>query len=165
VALDELAAACPSLTLDGEPNPSRAQLADRLGSYWIPDEDVLYIGLAGQPLQARVRQYYKTPLGAAKPHKGGWWLKTLSALNDLHMHFAVTSGYKDAEEGMLRTFAAALSESSWANLPAGDPVTPFANLRDGEWYRRKHGIGNATSAVDAGRPSSPGPPAPAAPRT
>ena len=31
-----------------------------------------------QPLRTRVRQYYTTPLGAAKPHKGGWWLKTLA---------------------------------------------------------------------------------------
>lgn len=82
-ALDELCAVCPTLTLDGMRRPAREQLAERIGSYWLPDEVVLYIGLARQPLRTRVRQYYNTPLGAAKPHKGGWWLKTLSVLAEL----------------------------------------------------------------------------------
>lgn len=143
-ALEELPAVCPKLTLDGEPRPTREQLAERIGSYWLPDECVLYIGLAGQPLHKRVRQYYRTPLGAAKPHKGGWWLKTLSVLRDLHVHYAVTPDYKDAEERMLGAFAAGVSDASRAGLPAGDPVTPFANLRDGDWRRRNHRIQGAT---------------------
>jgi hypothetical protein len=27
----------------------------------------------------------------------------------------------------------------------GDPVMPFANLRDGDWQRKRHGIREATS--------------------
>ncbi len=141
--LDELLAVCPNLTLDGEPHPSRQQLAKRIGSYWLPDECVLYIGLAGQPLRKRVRQYYKTPLGAAKPHKGGWWLKTLSVPGGLYVHYATTLDFKDAEERMLRAFAAGVSDASRAALPPGDPAMPFANLRDGDWHRRNHRIGGA----------------------
>jgi hypothetical protein len=59
-ALDALLEACPHLRLDGEV-PARDALAQRLASYWLPDECVLYIGLAGQPLRTRVRQYYRTP--------------------------------------------------------------------------------------------------------
>jgi len=132
-ALDELLISCPALTLDGG-RPTRAQVAKRIGSYWLPDECVLYIGLAGQPLRTRVRQYYKTRIGAAKPHKGGWWLKTLSVLTELHVHYAPTDDFKEAEEQMLR-----------AALPTGDPVMPFANLRDGDWQRKRHGIRGATS--------------------
>ncbi len=150
-ALDELLAACPDLTLDGEPRPAREQLAERIGSYWLSDECVLYIGLAGQPLSKRVGQYYRTPLGAAKPHKGGWWLKTLSVLRDLHVHYAVTPDCKDAEEDILRAFAAQVSEPSRAALPAGEPVMPFANLRDGDWRRRNHRISGATRGPPAGR--------------
>jgi hypothetical protein len=84
-ALDALLEACPDLRLDGEV-PDRDALARRLASYWLPDECVLYIGLAGQPLRTRLRQYYRTPLGATKPHRGGWWLKTLCALDELWVH-------------------------------------------------------------------------------
>jgi hypothetical protein len=150
-ALDELLISCPALTLDGE-RPTRAQLAKRISSYWLPDECVLYIGLAGQPLRNRVRQYYKTRIGAAKPHKGGWWLKTLSVLAELHVHYAPTDDFKDAEERMLRAFAAGVSHTTRAALPTGDPVMPFANLRDGDWQRKRHGIRGATSeaATSAG---------------
>ena len=143
-ALDELLISCPALTLDGG-RPTRAQVAKRIGSYWLPDECVLYIGLAGQPLRTRVRQYYKTRIGAAKPHKGGWWLKTLSVLTELHVHYAPTDDFKDAEEQMLRAFAAGVSHTTRAALPTGDPVMPFANLRDGDWQRKRHSIRGATS--------------------
>jgi hypothetical protein len=167
-ALDELCAVCPALTLDGMPRPAREELAERIGSYWLPDETVLYIGLAGQPLRTRVRQYYNTPLGAARPHKGGWWLKTLSVLADLHVHFATTADFKDVEENMLRTFAANVSDDSRNRLPADEPVMPFANLRDGDWRRRNHGIAGATTATPA-KPSpttsvQPGRPARSEPR-
>ncbi len=145
-AFAELVAACPQLKLDGCANPSAEQVAGRIASYWLPDETVLYIGLAGQPLRTRVRQYYNTPLGAIKPHKGGWWLKTLSVLSDLHVHFARTSDFKNAEETMLRSFASNVSGESLERVPGGEALMPFANLRDADWRRRNHGITGATSA-------------------
>jgi hypothetical protein len=135
------------MTLDGRAHPTGAQIASRIGSYWLADECVLYIGLAGQPLRSRVRQYYRTPVGAAKPHKGGWWLKTLFVLGDLYIHYAATPRFKGAEEEMLRAFAANVSDASRAQWPTGEPIMPFANLRDGDWRRREHGIRNATSAT------------------
>lgn len=145
-AVDELLGICPELTLDGRASPTRDAFTDRVRSYWLPDECVLYIGLAGQPLRRRVRQYYRTPLGAARPHKGGWWLKLLSVLDGTCVHYATTPEFKDAEEVMLRDFSANVSARSRAALPTGTAVMPFANLRDGEWRRRAHGIGNATAA-------------------
>ena len=109
------------------------------------DEPVLYIGLAGRSLRTRVRQYYRTPLGAAKPHSGGWWLKTLSVLDDFYVHYAVTGSCKEAEEDMLRAFAKGISKRSLEALPNGDPAMPFANLRNGDWHRRNHGITGARS--------------------
>jgi hypothetical protein len=148
-AVDELCTVCPALTIDGTKHPARDELAERIGSYWLPDETVLYVGLAGQPLRTRVRQYYTTRLGAAKPHKGGWWLKTLSALADLHVHFAATADFKDAEANILRTFAANVSDDSRSRLAADEPLMPFANLRDGDWRRRNHGIGGAMTGTAA----------------
>ncbi len=99
-----------------------------------------------------MRQYYNTPLGAARPHKGCWWLMTLSVLADLHVHFAATPDFMDAEENMLRTFAANVSDDSRYRLRADEPVLPFANLRDGDWRRRNHGIAGATTGT-APKPS------------
>lgn len=163
-AVGELCGVCPALTLDDMQHPARAELANRISSYWLPDETVLYLGLAGQPLRTRVRQYYRTPLGAAKPHKGGWWLKTLSVLADVHVHFAATADFKHAEENMLRTFAANVSDDSRDRLPADEPVMPFANLRDGDWRRRSHGIAGATTGTVAkSTPTARSGPVPAAP--
>jgi hypothetical protein len=36
----------PELTLDKMPEPTRRQLQVRLSEFWLPDETVLYIGLA-----------------------------------------------------------------------------------------------------------------------
>jgi hypothetical protein len=143
-ALDDLLEACPDLRLAGEV-PDRDALAQRLASYWLPDECVLYIGLTGRPLRTRVRQYYRTRLGAAKPHKGGWWLKTLCVLDELWVHYAATPHFEKAEVEMLRAFAAGVSEATRRRLPAGDPVMPFANLRDGDWRRKRHGLTGATA--------------------
>jgi hypothetical protein len=156
-ALGELITICPELSLDGALRPAREQLRERIGAYWLPDECVLYIGLAGQPLRTRVRQYYKTPLGAAKPHKGGWWLKMLTVLHDLHVHFAATPDFKDAEEDLLRAFGEDVSDASRSALPADEPVMPFANLRDGNWRRRNHGITGANAGASRSRGESSAP--------
>lgn len=142
-ALGQLLDVCPNLSLDGA-RPDRELLAERLSSFWLPDEGVLYIGLAGQPLRTRVRQYYRTPLGAPKPHRGGWWLKTLNCIAGLWVHFAPTTGFKDIEEDLLRAFAANVSPATQRRLPPG-PIMPFANLRDGDWQRKLHGIKGATA--------------------
>jgi hypothetical protein len=143
-ALDALLEACPNLRLDGEV-PDRDALAQRLASYWLPDECVLYIGLAGQPLRTRGRQYYRTRLGAAKHHRGGGWLKTLCVLDEFWVHYAAAPDFEKAEAEMLRAFAAGVSEATRRRLPAGDPVMPFANLRDGDWRRKRHGLTGATA--------------------
>src|SRR2546429_470324 len=71
-ALDDMLAARAELTLDGA-RPDRSALRRRLAGFWLADETVLYLGLAGTSVRARVRQYYKTPLGARRPHAGGWF--------------------------------------------------------------------------------------------
>lgn len=50
-----------------------------------------------------------------------------------------------AEAEMLRAFAAGVSEDARRRLPAGDPVMPFANLRDADWRRKKHGLTGTTA--------------------
>ncbi len=56
---------------------------------------------------------------------------------------------------MLRTFAANVSDDSRDRLRAGEPVMPFANLRDGNWRRRNHGIAGATIPAADTPPAKP----------
>ncbi len=65
-ALDELLDARPELRLDDE-IPDAAALRRRLAAFWLPDEVIVYIGLAGTSLQQRVDQYMRTRLGARSP--------------------------------------------------------------------------------------------------
>lgn len=107
-ALERTLDARPELTVDGE-RPSIAELSDRLASFWLPDEVVLYIGLAGTSLAKRVGQYYVTALGARSPHAGGWFLKTLSVLPELQIHYAGCSDPTEAEDQMIQAFCAGVS--------------------------------------------------------
>jgi hypothetical protein len=152
-AFTELLGVREQLRLDGQ-RPSAAVLERRLTAFWLPDEVVLYIGLSSRPLAARVREYYRTPLGAAKPHAGGWWLKTLSVLNDLWVHYAPTPNYDDAEDEMLRTFAGAVSWSSREALHDPVRVMPFANLKDADDLIKDHGIKRATGPMPAANASA-----------
>jgi len=52
----------PELTLDGK-RPTPQELTARIRRFWIPDEVILYIGLAGSSLSERVSHYYNTPIG------------------------------------------------------------------------------------------------------
>jgi hypothetical protein len=141
-ALDELLEVRPELRLDGG-RPNRDTLGQRLEALWLPDEVIVYIGLAGTSLRSRVRGYYSTPLGARRPHAGGWPLKTLSNLTDLWVHFAVCSDPSDAEHEMLGAFQAAVSVSSRAALQDPELPLPFANLEWAKGQRKRHGITGA----------------------
>jgi hypothetical protein len=108
----------PELTLHGR-RPDAETLGQRLAGFWCADEVVLYIGRAGarrritvSPLSDRVHEYYETRLAARRPHAGGWPLKTLRILNELHVHYAYTADYEAEEEAMLDAFARAASEET-----------------------------------------------------
>ena len=152
-ALNTLIRVCPGLLLDGESAPAHA-VGARIASFWLPDEVAVYIGRAGQAVGARVRQYYRTPIGAPKPHAGGWWIKTLRVLPELWVDWARTPRYVAAEEEMLRHFSANVSPESRAALPPG-PVMPWANLVHPQEGRKAHGIRNATSAATGSARRSP----------
>jgi hypothetical protein len=62
--IEELLIVRPELTLDGR-RPSAADLAARIAAFWLPDEPILYVGLATS-LCSRVRGFYTTPIGARR---------------------------------------------------------------------------------------------------
>lgn len=144
-AVDDLVRKCSRLTLDDGPT-SGGRLAERLASFWLPDEVVLYVGLSGQPLRSRVRQYYRTPLGARRPHAGGWWLKTLTVLPELWVHFASTPRFKEHEQQAFNAFVNGVSRGTRSKLHDSERLMPFANLEYPPGRRKAHGLRGATVA-------------------
>jgi hypothetical protein len=63
----------------GSKRPSVEELKERLSKFWLPDENILYIGqTTKQFLNKRISQFYKHELGDKRPHAGGCWIKTLN---------------------------------------------------------------------------------------
>ncbi len=133
----------PELTLDGD-RPTVHQLADRLKSFWMPDEAIVYIGLTTRPLCKRVvEEYYKTPLGAKRPHSGGYFLKALGDLSRFHLHFAAADDPGSAEAAMLGAFCTSVSEATREALLDPAHPFPFANLEWPRGTRKDHRISGA----------------------
>jgi hypothetical protein len=149
-ALDALLGARPELRLDGA-RPDAVLLGERLAAFWLPEEPVLYIGLAGPrkrpptsgELSKRVAEYYATPLGARSPHAGGWPLKTLSILDEMLVHYAYCERVRDAERMMLDAFVQGMSPAARVQLHDSERVMPFANLEFPPGVRKRHGITGA----------------------
>lgn len=127
------------LSVDGIPATPNL-LAERLRRFWIPNEPILYIGKAGTSLRTRVRQYYSTKLGDRSPHAGGWWLKTLDELDQLHIHFALCADVTEREQQMLATFAGAIDPVHRTQLFDSERVAPFANVETSNRLNKRHGL-------------------------
>jgi hypothetical protein len=151
-AVQKLLDARPELTLDGL-RPTREALTARIAAMWLHDETIVYIGLAGTSAARRVRDYYATPLGARKPHAGGWPLKTLSNLDSLWVHFAGCDNVGDVETALLRVFVAGVSDDARRLLHDPTRPIPFANLEITKGERKMHGIRGARESRP--RPSAP----------
>ena len=133
-----------NLTLDHTP-PTSKQLCARMATYWLPDEPIVYIGKATS-LAGRVGGYYSTPLGDKRPHAGGHWIKTLSNLASLTVHYAEICDGRDpetVEKSMLFAFMSGVSPATKKRHPQPHLVIPFANLEIKGFGRRNHGIGRA----------------------
>lgn len=144
-AIDFLLQERPELRVDGQ-RPSPQALHERLGEFWLRDESVLYVGLAGTSIQRRVDQYYKTKLGARSPHAGGWFLKTLNLLPETWVHYAAAEDPAEAERRLLEAFANGVSEDSKQCLRDRERIMPFANLEYPKGVRKGHGIAGARAA-------------------
>lgn len=133
-------AICPDLLLDGK-KPTVEQLMVRIHGFWLPDEVIFYIGLATS-LRNRVGQYYSTPIGARRPHSGGYFLKLLSNLDKLWVHYAEAEDPTATESSMLGYFCSQVSKHTRDQLfDPGHPF-PFANLEWPAGTRKVHGLRN-----------------------
>lgn len=155
--ISELLDGRSELTLDGG-RPTATELAERLTTFWLPDETVLYVGLASASVAGRVGAYYRTRLGARSPHAGGWFIKTLEDLSALHVHYAAAADPRAAEVAMLDAFCAAVSDESRLALTDVKRPLPFANLDWPGHGAKRHGIRGATGTSEAPDTASTGTP-------
>jgi hypothetical protein len=140
----------PECRLDGA-QPSAAQLQRRMAEFWFSDETVLYIGLAAKrskrptrgELANRVCEYYKTLIGAKSPHAGGFWLKALSCIKALYVHYAYCGDVDIAEGACIKWFADHVSPATRKTLRDSAHVMPFANLEYPPRTYKAHGITGA----------------------
>ncbi|MDP9342523.1 MAG: hypothetical protein M3Q23_10630 [Actinomycetota bacterium] len=122
----------------------RTDLAAAAPHLYEVQEALLPVGFDLSLVQLRtLDDYYATLLGARSPHSGGFFLKLLTNLDELHVHFAACEDPVFAEDAMLRGFCAGVSPETLAGLLDPAHPFPFANL---EWplgVRKAHGIRGA----------------------
>ena len=138
----------PDLRLDGE-RPTEAVLADRLGSFWVPGQTLLYVGRTAKSLNGRVGALYATELGYRRPHSGGHWLKTLRDQAKLRLWWAETDAPEEYEDAVLAAFADAIPADIRERLPNGGPLLPWANLGSPTGGNRETGLAGALLDADA----------------
>ena len=122
------------------------KVIERLSQFWLPDENILYIGKApkrssGNGIGNRVREYYKTDYGEKRPHAGGHWLKSLTILDELFVYYTACENPGRIEEGMLRFFCNNVSEATISILRDKVLPLPFANLQLRRGQVKNHGLG------------------------
>jgi len=137
----------PDLRLDGE-RPTQSTLAARLSTFWVPAQTLLYVGRTAKSLSARVASLYATELGHARPHPGGYWLKTLREPSKLRLWWAETDAPEEYEDELIEAFAARIPDDVRERLPEGAPLLPWANLESPTGPTRKTGLVNALLSVD-----------------
>jgi len=86
-AVGELLAGRPEPMLDGA-RPSARALAERIASFWLPDETIVYVGLAGTSVRTRVATTTRRGSAPVARMPGRWFIKSLANVNDLLVHFA-----------------------------------------------------------------------------
>jgi hypothetical protein len=125
---------CPALKVDYAP-ATLETIITRLSRYWLPNEVALYVGKTNAQggLHGHIGEFYQHKLGRKSPHKGGQWIKSLSIISKLYVHYSSCPDPITAESAMIGHFC--------KKDPNGP--FPFANL---EWrvpekrYLRQHRI-------------------------
>jgi transcription elongation factor GreA len=116
------------MTLDGSP-ATPPDVAKRLHEFWLADEPVLYVGRSAKAVGSRLAAMYATPLGEARPHSGGHWLRTLSVLPELRIWWAETDAHEEYEDALLSEIASRNGERiPFANLMTSDGVPKVTGL-------------------------------------
>lgn len=129
----------PGLRLDGE-RPTPTQLLDRLATFWLPQETVVYVGRTAKSLNARAASLFATPLGDRRPHPGGHWLWTLLQRDQLRIWWAETGSPEEYEDGLSDAIASEVGATAAERLRSLGPILPWANLTSATGEAKQTGI-------------------------
>ena len=143
-----------SFRLDGE-RPTSRQVAARLASFWLPSQQVLFVGATPVSVRGRISALRETALGDRKPSPGGHWLHVLTGLGTARIWWAATEAIEEYEDALLDAFAAGIPPEERAALPDTDTVLPFANLRTPTGARKRTGL-TGTLLAEPAAPPAPG---------
>lgn len=114
--------------------PTVELVAKYFEEFWLPNENILYIGQTSQNLRKRVSSYYRHKLGNSSPHSGGQWIHALSILDNTFVYFAKCSKLEEIETKMLLYFALKVAQTSEAQNIDNCKLLPFANLQLNKSY-------------------------------
>lgn len=111
--------------------PNVDAVKQELQRFWLPKENILYIGNTTN-LRQRINDGYKTTkLGKGGPHAGGQWLKTLANIDTLYIHY-ITTESTEIKPILLEHFRNTIGELPFANLKISSTKSPYLN------YQKKH---------------------------
>ena len=125
-AIDSWLKCDKGVTINGQ-TPTVEEVANYFGKFWLPNENILYIGQTSQNLRKRVSSYYRHKLGMKGNHGGGQWIHALSILDDTFVYFEKCSEPKEIEYKMLSYFAFQVAQTSEVQNINNCKLLPFAN--------------------------------------
>jgi transcription elongation factor GreA len=144
----------PSLLVD-DTRPSPSVLAQRLSSFWVPGQTLLYVTRAEKGAASRVAAMYATELGHRRPHPGGHWLKTLrDPVALLRLWWAETDAGEEYEDALIEAFAGAVPEVVRSTV-RGEALLPWANLASPGGIVRATGLTGSLLSAEATPSPSP----------
>ena len=135
----------PDMRLDGEA-PNFKSLAARLGTFWLPEARILYVGATTKSIGGRAANLMRHVLGDGRPHADGQWLHTLRRPEVLRVWWATTDATEEYLDAILDAFAAAHT-AVLSGRPDGAMTLPWANTRRPTGERQPTGITGATLPV------------------
>jgi hypothetical protein len=144
--LDEWVKKVNGFKLDKVLTFDKDKIIDRLSQFWLPDENIIYIGKAplrknGKGIGNRVKEFYNTDYGEKRPHAGGHWIKALTVLNDFNVHYILCDNSGEIEIKLLKYFIDHVSYKSKKILKDKELMLPFGNLELKKGQIKKHGLG------------------------
>lgn len=131
----------PDLLLDGR-RPLSKELQARLNTFWLPSQQILFIGSSAGSVAGRIAAIVKTVPGDQKPAGSGLWLHFLRNHADVRVWWAATNAPEEYEDALFDAFASGVPDAERAALPDPAVVLPWAVLRATSGARRVTGIAN-----------------------
>lgn len=122
----------PDLEIEGQRATDINQVKNYLSKFWNANENILYIRESTSktnPIQKRINQFYVHKVDQKGPHTGGYWIKLLACIKDLHIYFAESPSPRETEFKMILKFVELNSGKSFFDLENFTNYFPFANSK------------------------------------